>query len=148
MEINRKSGVLLHLSSLPGAFGIGDMGPGAESFLDFLSAAGFRAWQILPLSLTNAVFGDSPYSSPSSFAGNTLLISPELLVEAGLLEEAECAPFYTSGGNQVDFEQVRRSKETLLGLAYRRFLHDRSQFEEMHEEFWDFCITESAWLDD
>ena len=148
MEINRKSGVLLHLSSLPGAFGIGDMGPGAESFLDFLSAAGFRAWQILPLSLTNAVFGDSPYSSPSSFAGNTLLISPELLVEAGLLEEAECAPFYTSGGNQVDFEQVRRSKEALLGLAYRRFSHDTSQFEEMHEEFWDFSITESAWLDD
>lgn len=55
---------------------------------------------------------------------------------------------FIPGGNQVDFEQVRRSKEALLGLAYRRFSHDTSQFEEMQQEFWDFSITESAWLDD
>ena len=148
MDINRKSGVLLHLSSLPSSFGIGDMGPEAERFINFLSAAGFGAWQLLPLSLTNAVFGDSPYSSPSSFAGNTLFISPELLVEIGLLETAECAPFRVPSGNRVDFEQARRSKETLLGLAYQRFRQNKSQFEEMNEEFWDFSVTESSWLDD
>lgn len=148
MDVNRKSGVLLHLSSLPGSFGIGDMGPEAERFIKFLSAAGFGAWQLLPLSLTNAVFGDSPYSSPSSFAGNTLFISPELLVEIGLLETAECEPFYVPSGNCVDFEQARRSKEALLGLAYRRFCQNKSQFEEMNEEFWDFSVTESSWLDD
>src|SRR6267142_4191581 len=81
----RRSGVLLHPTSLPSRYGIGDLGPAAADFLDYLARARQTLWQVLPLGPTG--FGDSPYASPSAFAGNPLLISPELLVEAELATE-------------------------------------------------------------
>ena len=85
----RASGVLLHPTSIPTRFGIGDLGPRAYEFIDWLAGAGQRYWQVLPLCPTDA--GDSPYQSPSSFAGNPLLISPEFLAADGLVTEGELA---------------------------------------------------------
>jgi len=85
----RKSGLLLHISSLPCEFGIGDLGPSAYQFVDFLYKTKQRYWQILPINPTDQVSGHSPYSSPSAFAGNTLFISPQLLVDDGLLDKKD-----------------------------------------------------------
>src|ERR1051326_5869770 len=87
---NRSAGILLHPTSLPGPFGIGDLGPAAFAFIDFLAATRQSLWQLLPLGPTG--YGDSPYASPSAFAGNPLLISPERLIEEGLLEPSDTAP--------------------------------------------------------
>ena len=87
MQFPRASGILLHPTSLPGEFGIGDLGPHAHEFVDFLARTKQTYWQILPLGPTG--WGDSPYSSFSAFAGNTLLISPQKLQEAGLFEIGE-----------------------------------------------------------
>src|ERR1700730_13242395 len=85
----RRAGVLLHPTSLPSPFGIGDLGPAASDFLRFLADARQSLWQVLPLGPTG--FGDSPYASPSAFAGNPLLISPQRLLDEGLLEANELA---------------------------------------------------------
>ena len=87
MPFSRASGVLLHPTSLPGEFGIGDLGPGAFEFIEFLASAGQRVWQVLPLGPTG--YGDSPYQCFSAFAGNPMLISLERLIEDGLLTETE-----------------------------------------------------------
>ncbi len=87
MAFPRSSGVLLHPTSLPGGFGIGDLGPSAVEFIDLLASAGQRLWQVLPLGPTG--YGDSPYQCFSAFAGNTLLISLERLIEDGLLTVSE-----------------------------------------------------------
>jgi len=79
----RGSGILLHITSLPSSYGVGDLGPEAFSFADFLARKKKTYWQVLPLNPTYAVYGNSPYSSVSSFAGNTLIISPDLLLEEG-----------------------------------------------------------------
>src|SRR3712207_9561081 len=84
MRLKRSSGILLHPTSLPGRFGIGDLGGEAYRFVDWLAAAGQAYWQIMPLGPTG--YGDSPYSAFSAFAGNTNLVSPELLVGSGLLD--------------------------------------------------------------
>ena len=80
---HRAGGILLHITSLPSPFGIGDLGPGAYRFVDFLAETHQRYWQILPLTPIDSAFGNSPYSSASAFAANTLLISPELLMKEG-----------------------------------------------------------------
>ncbi|HEX3184059.1 MAG TPA: 4-alpha-glucanotransferase, partial [Pyrinomonadaceae bacterium] len=85
--MGRTSGILLHPTSLPSPFGIGDLGPEAYKFVDFLASAGQTLWQVLPLGPTG--YGDSPYASYSAFAGNTLLISPETLVDDGLLGDGD-----------------------------------------------------------
>ena len=104
----RASGILLHVTSLPSRYGIGDMGPAAYGWVDRLADAGQNWWQMLPLGPTG--FGNSPYQSPSSFGGNTLLISPERLVEDGLLREEDCAGASFPVG-EIDFEAVTRFKE-------------------------------------
>ena len=114
----RAAGILLHPTSLPGRFGIGDLGPEAVRFLDWMRAAGQSVWQVLPLGPTG--FGNSPYAALSAFAGNPLLISPERLVEEGLLgrEALEGAPAFTEG--RVDFDWVARWKDGLLRGAWAR----------------------------
>ncbi len=116
----RHAGILLHPTSLPGRFGLGALGPEAYRFIDFLAAAGQSVWQVLPLGPTG--FGHSPYAARSSFAGNPLLISPELLVEDGLADPAELerAPAFPAA--RADFEAVIRWREALLRGAFRRFL--------------------------
>src|ERR671928_447523 len=102
MKLKRSSGILLHPTSLPGRFGVGDLGPEAYRFADFLLAAGQSLWQVLPLGPTG--YGDSPYACFSAFAGNTLLISPERLAEDHLVErdELSSAPDFPEDG-RVDF---------------------------------------------
>jgi 4-alpha-glucanotransferase len=119
MKDNRSAGVILHPTSLPSRFGIGDLGPTAAAYAEWLAGAGARWWQVLPLHPPGP--GDSPYSAISTFAGNELLISPDLLVEDDLLDEAEVAdvPDFSSG--RVEFDRVRPFKIDLLGRAYRRF---------------------------
>jgi 4-alpha-glucanotransferase len=115
----RGAGILLHPTSLPGRFGIGDLGPEAFRFLDWLAEAGQTTWQMLPLGPTG--LGDSPYVAESVFAGNPLLISPEALREDGLVDDAvlDAAPAFGEG--PVDFESVRRWKNALLRGAWKQF---------------------------
>ena len=86
----RGSGIFLHITSLPSPYGIGDLGPEAYRFVDFLSENKQSYWQILPLSMTDPAFGNTPYNSISAFAGNSLLISPALLMVEGLLHKERC----------------------------------------------------------
>src|ERR1043165_4852287 len=114
--LKRASGVLLHPTSFPGAYAIGDLGPEAYAFIDFLVAAGQSLWQVLPLGPTG--YGDSPYACYSAFAGNTLLVSPEILMKEGLLDSAPPAPIITT---KVDFGAAHQLKEQLLRRAYVRY---------------------------
>ena len=109
MNFPRTSGILLHPSSLPGPFGIGDLGPEAYAFADFLESAGQSIWQMLPLGPTG--YGDSPYACYSAFAGNTLLISPKELVTIGLLTKNELANAPEFSSDRVEFAAVHAFKE-------------------------------------
>lgn len=144
MSLPRCSGILLHPTSFPGPYGIGDIGAEAEDFVDFLGEAGQRIWQVLPLGPTG--YGDSPYQSYSSFAGNPLLINLEGLLEDGLLgqEDLENRPPFPE--DRVDFGTVIGWKNQLLRRAYDNFRH-RAGGEE-HRAFETFCAKHAAWLDD
>ena len=135
----RKSGILMHISSLPGPYGVGSMGASAYSFVDFLVAAGQSYWQILPLNPTG--YGDSPYQSFSTFAGNHYLIDLDLLAERGLLLSEELAQTDWSGsGDRVDFGKLYIERARLLKLAYSRFTPD--------EDYNDFLRENALWLED
>jgi 4-alpha-glucanotransferase len=116
----RSSGILLPIFSLPGPYGIGDLGPAALRFIDFLRASGQNCWQVLPLGPVNPFFGNSPYMSPSAFAGSPLLISPDLLVDQGLIrqEEIELRDY---SEYRVDYGRVVHHKSNMLALAWQRF---------------------------
>lgn len=144
MNMSRSAGILLHITSLPGRFGIGDLGPAAHSFLDWLAEAGARWWQVLPLGPTG--YGDSPYAPLSSFAGNTLLVSPELLERDGLLTKAELAAAASPETGQVDYRRVSEAKAALLLLAARRFLDDAGTAERA--AFTAFKRENDFWLRD
>jgi len=140
MRLPRASGVLLHPTSLPSAFGIGDLGTSAYHFIDFLEQSGQRFWQVLPLTPTG--YGNSPYMSFSAIAGNPLLISPELLQKEGLITTDRFdRPFPT---DVVDFDQVIPYKREILAHAYTNFLSQ----EHLQQEFEEFCEQEKDWLDD
>jgi 4-alpha-glucanotransferase len=115
--IPRSSGVLLHITSLPGEYGIGDLGPEAYRFVDWLEAASQQVWQILPLGPTG--YGNSPYSASSAFAGNPDLISLDRLVADGLLKPDELS--HGLPRDHVDYENVHKFKQFALGLAFARF---------------------------
>jgi 4-alpha-glucanotransferase len=136
MKFPRSSGILLHPTSLPSRFGIGDLGPEAYRFIDFLADAGQSIWQVLPLGPTG--YGDSPYQSFSAFAGNPLLISPEKLIEHGYLTRVDGGEHFPE--NQVDFGRVIPFKFDLLRTAFRNF-HPTSEYES-------FCERNAYWLED
>lgn len=139
----RQSGLLLHVTSLPSAFGIGDLGPEAFRFVDFLVGARQRIWQVLPLGPTG--YADSPYQSFSAFAGNPLLISPELLADEGWLDSADLhGPGFAHG--RVDFETVVPWRMALLRKAFHR--HSREAGPDSRQALALFCCKEAAWLDD
>jgi 4-alpha-glucanotransferase len=117
----REAGILLHPTSLPGPFPVGDLGPAVDRFLDWAQLAGFSWWQVLPLGPPGE--GSSPYTARSAFAGNPLLISPEALVAEGVLAP-EAARDATPGGGWVDFATVGRWKEGLLRQAWERYRAD------------------------
>jgi 4-alpha-glucanotransferase len=138
MKLTRSSGILLHPTSLPGRFGIGDLGPAAYAFVDFLAAAGQRIWQVLPLGPTG--YGDSPYQSFSSFAGNPLLISPERMIESGYLEPQDVGHVPDLPDERIDFGAVIDFKQALLDRAFARF-RGGSDYDQ-------FCGHNAAWLED
>ena len=116
----RKSGILMHISSLASDYGIGTIGKEAFEFIDFLKNSGQSFWQILPVNPT--AFGNSPYQSPSVFAGNTLLIDLDLLVKDGLLTEDDLSGIkFGYDAKKVDFDLVRDSRELLLRKAFLNF---------------------------
>ncbi|WP_256013278.1 malto-oligosyltrehalose synthase [Desertivirga xinjiangensis] len=140
----RGGGILLHISSLPSSFGVGDMGPEAKNFADFLYRSKQKLWQILPLSPTEAGQGYSPYSAISSMAGNTLLISPELLVEEGLLNKNDLNDTLPSK-SQADFKHAEKLKDKLFEKAFSTFLS--GNFSRLQSGFDQFCAQEAYWLD-
>ncbi|MDR3348109.1 MAG: 4-alpha-glucanotransferase [Acidaminococcales bacterium] len=133
----RKAGLLLHPSSLPSDFGIGDFGPGAYEFIDFAVSSGHQIWQLLPLNTID--YAGSPYAGDSAFAGNTLLISPELLLAEGYIakEDIAAAKAGASETDRVDFSQVKERKEKIFRRAYKQFAPG-AEFERFHREnaFW------------
>lgn len=143
MDFSRASGILLHPSSLPGPFSIGDLGPEAQAFVDFLTASGQTYWQTLPLGPVGD--GGSPYASYSAFAGNTLLISPQLLVDEGLVNASDLPRGDSLDPNQADFNLAHNLKTHLLLKAFTRFQQTASA---LRVDFEEFKRTESDWLDD
>jgi 4-alpha-glucanotransferase len=141
---SRASGILLHPSSLPGPAGIGDMGPSALRFLDWLEEAGQSLWQVLPLGPTG--YGDSPYASFSSFAGNPLLVSPEGLASWALMDPSDLDSPHSLPPDRVDYGAVITWKMPLLRRAAARFLARGPA--ELRRRFDAFRSTESHWLDD
>lgn len=153
----RASGILLHVTSLPSAFGIGDLGPAAHAFARLLAGAGQTVWQFLPLTPTSTFIGNSPYSSPSAFAGNTLLVSPERLAEEGFVSWADVdagaerfrdATYGLGGpggsGGPVHFEAVEVHRRVLLRAAWERNRHQLA----MDTAYLRFCRGNAHWLDD
>lgn len=148
MLAERASGILLHLSSLPSYGGIGDLGPAAYQFADFLAAAKQQYWQFLPQGPTG--FGNSPYSALSAFAGNPLLISLETLVDQGWLQREQLAGLPGAKG-AVDFERVVETKTALLEEAAGRFVDEWKSGQSKPEErqrFSQFCAEQAHWLDE
>ena len=141
---SRASGILLHPTSLPNRFGIGDLGPEAYTFIDFLQASGQRLWQVLPLGPTG--YGDSPYACYSAFAGNTLLISPDKLVEIELLTKTELEDLPSLPADRVDFNLVHQSKDALLRKAFNHYQH--STDTKLRSAFETFVEENGSWLND
>lgn len=145
MSVQRYSGVLLHPTSLPSPHGIGDLGRSAYEFVDFLAQSGQQLWQILPLGPTG--YEHSPYiMNFSTFAGNPLLISPEMLAQEGFLESNELVPLPQPNLDRVEFEQVIPHKMKLLQLAFERF--QSFEADTLKLRFEQFCQMQSWWLDD
>jgi len=148
MDFQRSSGVLLHISSLPSYAGIGDLGPAAHEFVEFLGAAKQHVWQVLPLCPTG--YGNSPYAGSSAFAGNPYLISLEYLVDWGWIGAERIAGLAGRGGN-VEFYEVEQRKVPLLYEAAGNFLDRGPHNPDMSgqwQRFQEFCETESSWLTD
>ncbi len=141
MNFSRESGILLHPTSLPSRYGIGDLGEEAYKFVDFLVSAKQKLWQMLPLGPVG--FGESPYQSFSAFAGNHLLISFDRLIDERLLQEEDFADLPVFDENKVQFEQVKLYKEKLLRKAFEAF-----QKKEAFEDYRQFVQQQKSWLED
>ena len=140
----RQSGILLHISSLPSDFGIGDLGPEAYNFIDFLHQSKMHCWQILPINPTDGAYKHSPYSSPSAFAGNILFISPEFLCKEGYINEKSVLPKVKLPKKKVNYEKVVIYKEQLFEEAYKTF-----KLNPAMAEGWEvFLENQAFWLDD
>ncbi|MDT7687391.1 MAG: 4-alpha-glucanotransferase [Acidobacteriota bacterium] len=144
MSFPRACGVLLHPTSLPGPHGVGDLGHGAYRFVDFLAASGQSLWQVLPLGPTG--YGNSPYQCFSAFAGNTLLVSPELLVEQGLLAPGSLEGLSRLPDERVEYGEAFPHKEALLHEAFENFR--RTEPAVVTAAFEEFKAGAAAWLDD
>ncbi len=144
MQLKRSSGVLAHITSFPSKFGIGDLGKGTYDFIDFLNKSNQKLWQTLPLGVTS--YGDSPYQSFSTFAGNHILISLETLVTEGYLsnEDIENVPNFDK--SKVEYGEVIQYKLGVLRKAHENFLNGATK--EQKDAFKKFCKEEKYWLDD
>jgi 4-alpha-glucanotransferase len=146
MRFERQSGVFLHLSSLPGAHGIGDLGAGAYEFVDFLARADQSLWQFCPLGPTSSVHGNSPYQSYSAFAGNPLFVDLHELVELGYLEEEAVDPPDAFSDHEVRYGAVAEFTETRLRSAHERF--ETAAADDERGSFDRFRSRAASWLDD
>lgn len=144
MKASRTSGILLHPTSLPGRYGIGELGTEAHRFVEFLHASGQSLWQVLPLGPTG--YGDSPYQCFSAFAGNPLLISFGKLIDENLLDanDMKDAPVFPAG--RVDYGEAIKFKNRILRRAFESFR--RTHDAQLQADFEAFCRQSSAWLDD
>lgn len=140
----RGSGILLHISSLPSRFGIGDIGPEARRFVDFLAESGMSYWQILPLTPVHQRHEYSPYNCKSAFAGNKYLISPDCMVDSGYLRKRDLCNVPKFPKNRVDYLRVFRFKDHLFDMAYERF----SRMKEKPGGYYRFCRRNAFWLPD
>lgn len=143
MKFRRGSGILLHITSLPGPHGIGSLGQEAFDFVDWLVDAGQRFWEVLPINPIG--YGNSPYSSPSAFAGAPSLISLERLVEEGFLSPKEVPPEEVFSASQADYSTAIRIKQEATRTAWLRFQAEASA--RRRKEFSDFQIEQSPWLE-
>lgn len=144
MKYDRSSGIILHPTSLPGPYGIGDLGSDAYKWVDFLTGSGCTLWQILPLGPTG--YGDSPYQSFSAFAGNPYLVSPQVLLEQNLLHPDDLVESPNFVSDQIDFGPLISWKLSVLDRAYNRFQHLATAKQKA--ELADFQAQNSAWLED
>lgn len=140
----RGAGILLHITSLPSAYGIGDLGPEAERFAEFLNQSGQRYWQLLPLNPTGEEQAYSPYSALSSMAGNPLLISPEGMVKDGWLSQQDLKKFHLTNHGKVEYKEAAELREVLFEKGFRTFLTDSKR----NAAYREFCKKEAYWLDD
>lgn len=140
----RRCGILLHITSLPSPYGIGDFGAAAYKFVDFLAETRQSLWQILPLNPTCSVYGNSPYSSYSAFAGNHIMISLDFLVQDGLLSKSDVKGHPTFHESRVDYAAVTTYKEHILRGIYKNI---RNKLEQ-NFEFENFCNENAYWIDD
>jgi 4-alpha-glucanotransferase len=141
----------MHISSLPGRYGIGDLGETAREFAGILQEMGARAWQMLPLMPTDGAYAHSPYSSPSAFAGNTLYISPDDLANDGLIERGDLKKFEVRPSASVDYEAAADIKKKILAAAYENFRGGEAylgKYRALSDEFWKFCEDAAWWLED
>jgi 4-alpha-glucanotransferase len=133
----------MHLTSLPSSYGVGDLGPAAYEFADFLSSSNQRYWQILPLNPTDPITDHSPYNSFSAFGLNPLLISPRSMAEEGWLDRKDAESSFDFPAAGIDFDRVVRLKRTIFNLAFKRFRETRNR-----AVFDEFCKENSSWLED
>jgi len=144
VTVDRAAGLLLHPTSLPGPYGIGDLGPQAHAWVRWLAASGCRLWQTLPLGPTG--YGDSPYQSLSAFAGNPMLLSPDLLCEDGLLTRDDLEPHPTFPENHVDYGAVIDWKAALLQRLAAGFAARATP--ELRRSLADYLEAQADWLED
>jgi 4-alpha-glucanotransferase len=141
----------MHISSLPGDYGIGDMGAAAVEFADILEAAGVGVWQILPVGPTCDVSAHSPYTSPSAFAGNIMFIAPESLARLGLIGMEYALGRVVPASGTVNYKAAYEVKNDFLLRAYLNFRRDdayKTTFKRISDDFWNFCVREAYWLED
>ncbi|MBD2311416.1 4-alpha-glucanotransferase [Desertifilum sp. FACHB-1129] len=144
MAFSRSSGILLHPTSFPSRFGIGDLGLESFRFIDFLVDSGQQYWQVLPIGPTG--YGNSPYMSYAALAGNPLLISPEKLIDEGWLNEGDFGNLPEFPSHTVEYDRVYEVKIPLLKKACENFKANASELQQ--REFDGFCETKAYWLDD
>ncbi|MDZ7739990.1 MAG: malto-oligosyltrehalose synthase [Bacteroidales bacterium] len=145
-EPKRKAGILMHVSSLPGKYGIGDLGPGALKFIDFLERSGQSYWQVLPLSQSDKLTSYSPYSSYSAFAGNTLFIDPAGLVKSGLTDSQRLEQLEKKSDDRVDYPGAEKIKNLLLDEAFLNY--KQAANPDIKEKSEEFQKKEKYWLND
>lgn len=145
MKQKRSSGIILHITSLPSKYGIGDFGPEAYEFAEFLKKTGQKYWQILPVNPVHGGSGFSPYSGLSAFAGNPLLISPDFLFKDAYVENKDLIFETNAKKDKVEFSEVIQYKNKLFDIAFKKFKSDSDQY---NDDYRNFEKSSSYWLED
>jgi len=144
MRFSRSSGTLVHPTSFPSAYGIGDLGSGARKFINFMNQSNQRIWQVLPLGPTG--YGYSPYASYSAFAGNQYLISPDILVDKGLVSKNDADKIKVTESLSVNYDEAYKKKREILRIASRNFYNHLTS--DLENDLLDFKKRNQNWLDD